>query len=74
MDEQQATIRFLKAMAPTVIETHISMIFLDEHYAYKSVSYTHLDVYKTQPGARMTSIKRSAFILRSPQVGQLHLL
>ncbi|MDK7178097.1 hypothetical protein QP445_11715, partial [Micrococcus luteus] len=35
MDEQQATIRFLKAMAPTVIETHISMIFLDEHYAYK---------------------------------------
>lgn len=35
MNNQQETIRFLQSFAPTLIETHISMIFLDEHYAYK---------------------------------------
>lgn len=34
-EPQQETIAFLKGLAPTVIETHLSMIFLDDRYAYK---------------------------------------
>ena len=34
-DSQDETINFLKSLAPTVIETHISLVFLDEQYAYK---------------------------------------
>lgn len=32
---QEDTILFLKRLAPTIIETHISMVFLDDNYAYK---------------------------------------
>ena len=32
---QAETISFLTRLAPTVIETHISLVFLDEQYAYK---------------------------------------
>lgn len=32
---QEEAILFLKSFAPTVIETHISIIFLDDKYAYK---------------------------------------
>lgn len=34
-DSQHETINFLKSLAPTVIETHISLVFLDDQYAYK---------------------------------------
>ena len=34
-DSQIETINFLKSLAPTVIETHISLVFLDKQFAYK---------------------------------------
>ncbi len=34
-DSQDETINFLKSLAPTVIETHLSLVFLNQQHAYK---------------------------------------
>lgn len=42
VNSQQETINFLKSFAPTIVETHISLIFLSEQYAYKLKKALHL--------------------------------
>lgn len=48
---QDEVILFLKGFAPTVVETHISMIFLDEEHAYKlkkSLTLPFVDFSQTE--------------------------